>query len=179
MTTESQDRELVDWLNARENVVRFNLLWRNCADFARDVVHVAYPGAIRTRAIADLGITTPKAIARSLVKHVRATGAELVAFVVPQIPGSRPHSGKARGILEGVVKTKKYVVPLAFVQPVDPRGDGCGLSDARTFRSPSVRAGHHVVASRGRAACGVRRSKRPLRRRERSLTSRRSRECSQ
>lgn len=42
---------------------------------------------------------------------------ELSAFIISQIPGSRRESRNARGVLESLVKTKKYAIPLAVVQP--------------------------------------------------------------
>ena len=132
-TTEREDRLLVDWLNARDNTARFNLIVRNCADFARDLFNVAYPGALKGRLVADLGITTPKGLARSLVARARESDVPLVSFVVPQIPGSRRRSGRARGIIEGLVTTKKYAVPLLVLEPLVPAGLALGYLTTGRF----------------------------------------------
>jgi len=120
-TTPDQDEALVRALNARHNAARFNLLFRNCADFSLDVMNLYFPNALRSNPVADLGLTTPKQIAKSLVKYASSRpDLTLTSFVVPQIPGSRHGSGHARGVLESLLKTKKYVIPLAVAQPWIP-----------------------------------------------------------
>jgi hypothetical protein len=117
-TTTTQDDELIRILNARDNESRFNFLFRNCADFARDIINLYYPKALRSSFFADFGLTTPKHIAKSLVQYsARRPDIELSAFIISQIPGSRRESRNARGVLESLVKTKKYAIPLAVVQP--------------------------------------------------------------
>jgi len=126
-TSPEQDEALIRALNARHNAARFNLLFRNCADFSRDVMNLYFPNALRSNVIADLGLTTPKQIAKSLVKY--ASGRPdlvLTSFVVAQIPGSRPRSRHARGVLESLLKTKKYIIPLAVAQPWIPPGLAAG-----------------------------------------------------
>jgi hypothetical protein len=141
-TSAAQDDELIRTLNDRENSVRFNLLFRNCADFARDVINLNYPRALRSNVIADLGFTTPKQIAKSLVKYgSRRPELELKAFVIPQIPGHRRDSRDARGVLESLVKTKKYVIPLALLQPWIPTGFAAGYVLNGRFR-PQAHALH-------------------------------------
>src|SRR5579875_1193322 len=46
-TTPEQDAHLVALLNDRRNVAGFNLLYRNCADFSRNLLNTYYPHAIR------------------------------------------------------------------------------------------------------------------------------------
>jgi hypothetical protein len=126
-TTAEQDDRFIRAFNDRRNTARFNLLFRNCADFARDVINSYYPKALRSGVVADLGLTTPKHIARSLARFgARNPDLQLTAFVIPQIPGSRRESGNARGVLESLVKTKKYAIPLAIVQPWLPVGFAAG-----------------------------------------------------
>ncbi len=122
-TTPAQDDELIAELNAGENRRRFNILFRNCADFARDLINRYYPRAIRSSFVADLGFTTPKQIAKGLVRYgTQRPELGLSAYLIPQIPGNRPDSGRARGVLESFVKTKKYAVPLTMVEPWVPVG---------------------------------------------------------
>jgi len=116
-TTPEDDQRLLRHLNAQLNQKRFNLLYRNCADFARGIVNFYYPGALRRSLIADAGISTPKHAAKALVKYCRRRPAlHLSRFVIPQIPGTRP-STKVRGVSESLIRSKKYVVPLVFLQP--------------------------------------------------------------
>jgi hypothetical protein len=122
-TSEQQDDELIRLLNARtnqrsrRNLATF-LMSRNCADFARDILNFYYPHSVHRNFIADAGITTPKQVARSLVKYQhRHTDLQLSSFVIPQIPGSRHRSQPVDGVAEALVRSKKYVVPLAILHP--------------------------------------------------------------
>lgn len=112
-TTEAQDDAFIREFNSRRNESHFNLLYSNCADFTRDVINSYFPKALRRSIIADLGITTPKHVAKGMVryskKHPRL---DFHAYVIPQIPGNRPPSKSSRGVLESLVRSKKYAVPL-------------------------------------------------------------------
>jgi hypothetical protein len=122
-TSADQDDELIAALNGKANKSRFNLLFRNCADFARDVINFYYPKALRSNFLADVGFTTPKQLAKSLVRHSETRPElQLTAFAIPQIPGSRRDSRRTRGVLESLVKTKKYAIPLSVAQPWIPVG---------------------------------------------------------
>ena len=118
-TSERQDDQLIERLNSRENRVRFNLLFRNCADFARTVINSYYPHAVRRGILADAGLTTPKQVAKSLVKYSRKhPELDLTSFVIPQIGGDSQRSRKTRGVLESLLLSKKYAVPLVALHPL-------------------------------------------------------------
>jgi hypothetical protein len=117
-TTVEQDQQLIADFNTRRNDAHFNLLFRNCADFARTVINTYYyPHALRRNWISDVGITTPKELVRSLEHTSRKRGIPLQVFVVPQVPGSIPRSIRVDGVLEAFLK-RKYVLPVAVFQPV-------------------------------------------------------------
>lgn len=116
-TGRKDDERLIRLLNAQRNGKRFHLLYRNCADFARGIINFYYPGALRRSLIADAGTSTPKHSAKALVKYGRRRPElDLRQFVIPQIPGMR-RSTKVRGVNESLVRSKKYVAPLLFLQP--------------------------------------------------------------
>ena len=69
LSTTEQDARFIGLFNDRRNVAHFNLLFHNCADFSRAVLDIYLPHAIHRNFIADLGLTTPKQVARSLVKY--------------------------------------------------------------------------------------------------------------
>lgn len=126
-TSPEHEDVLIAALNATPNRRRFNLLFRNCADFARDIVNRFHPGAVRSSFFADLGLTTPKQVAKALVRYgSRHPDAGLTAWVIPQVAGTRPVSERPKGILEGLLKTKRYAVPLAIFQPWIPVGLAAG-----------------------------------------------------
>ncbi len=115
-TTPEQDEAFIQEFNSRENRAHFNLVIRNCADFARTVINFYFPKCVRRSFVADLGVTTPKQVARSLVRYSKKhPDLQFSTFVIPQIPGSRSRSKGPRGVLESLVMTKKYVVPLTIV----------------------------------------------------------------
>ena len=119
-TTEQQDDELIELLNSRPNRNRFNLLFHNCADFARNIIDFYYPKAVHRSFIADLGIMTPKQAAKSLV-HYSHQHRDLAfsGFVIRQVPGEA-RSRAVRGVLESLVKSKKYALPLAGLAVLHP-----------------------------------------------------------
>jgi hypothetical protein len=117
-TTEEQDARLIQDFNARRNRGHFNLLFHNCADFARSVIdRYYYPHAMRRNWISDVGITTPKQLVRSLERTSRKRHVPLRVFVIPQVPGSIPRSIRVDGVLEAFLK-RKYVVPVAVLHPI-------------------------------------------------------------
>jgi hypothetical protein len=118
VSTEEQDERFIALFNDRKNVGHFNLFFHNCADFSRVVLDIYLPGAIHRNFIADVGLTTPKQVARSLVKYGKKhPEVEMSAFVIPQVPGSIPRSHSVDGVAESLVKSKKYLLPLAILSP--------------------------------------------------------------
>jgi hypothetical protein len=115
-TSEVQDDEFIKEFNSRKNKSHFNLFYRNCADLTRNMINFYYPKSLRRSLIADLGITTPKQLAKSLVGYSKKhPELQFSAYIIPQIPGNRPKSHKARGISEGLVKTTMYAAPLVVL----------------------------------------------------------------
>jgi hypothetical protein len=122
-TSEQQDEELIRMLNeqpnlrSRRNLANF-MFSHNCADFARGIFNFYYPHSVHRNLVADVGITTPKQVANSLVQYVRRHPTlRFSTFVIPQIQGSRRPSQRVNGVTEALVRSKKYVVPLAVLHP--------------------------------------------------------------
>ncbi len=117
-STPAQDQRFITTYNDRRNVGHFNLLFHNCADFSRVVLDIYLPHAIHRNFIADVGLMTPKQVARSLVSYGRKhPELEMTAFVIPQVPGSIHRSHPVDGVAESLVKSKKYLLPLVFLAP--------------------------------------------------------------
>lgn len=117
-TTRDQDEQFVAYMNDRKNVGHFNLFFRNCADFSKRAINTYFPHAIHRNFIADAGITTPKQVARSLVKYGRKhPELTLSAFVIPQVRGDMPRSHNVDGVAESLAKSKKYILPLVVLNP--------------------------------------------------------------
>jgi hypothetical protein len=116
-TTAQQDERLIETFNDKTNRSHFDLFFRNCADFSRGVLDLYYPGSVRRSFTADLGMTTPKQLAKDLVHYAgRHERMDLQIFVLPQVEGSIPRSSKVDGVAEAILR-KKYVIPIAFLQP--------------------------------------------------------------
>jgi hypothetical protein len=129
-TTEAQDDDLIRKLNSGPNHARFSLLFRNCADFARQTFDFYYPHAVHRNLTTDLGIMTPKQAAKCVARFGRKhPDLEFSSFVIPQVPGSIPRSSAVRGVLESFVKSKRYAVPLTTLAVLHP-GVGIGMAYA-------------------------------------------------
>ena len=118
VTEEEQDDRLIAEFNSRGNESHFNLFTNNCADFSRAVLNFYFSSSVHRSITADVAITTPKQIAKSFAHYAHQhESLELREFVIPQVPGDARRSHKARGVLEALLKTKGYVVPIAILNP--------------------------------------------------------------
>ena len=116
-TTPEQDDRLIQWLNASSNNESYQLIKRNCADFAKRIVNFYYPHAVHRAVIADLGVTTPKQTAKSLVRYSRHhPETQLTTFLIPQVPGLK-RSKPVHGVMESLILAKKYVTPVLIFHP--------------------------------------------------------------
>ena len=115
-STAEQDAKLIADFNDHKNVERYNGLFNNCADFSRVTINKFYPHAVRRNFVADLWMTSPKAVARGLghygAKHPEAG---MQVFMIPQVKGTLPRSHPAEDFAEGVLK--RYSVPLVVLSP--------------------------------------------------------------
>ncbi len=120
-TTEQQDDALIARLNSAPNHVKFHLLYRNCADFVRNIIDDYYPRAVHRSFTADVGIMTPKQAAKSLVHYSKKNSdLEFSTFIIPQVSGDTPRSSSVKGVLESLIKSKKYAVPVIALAAFHP-----------------------------------------------------------
>src|ERR1700678_977133 len=118
-TTRKQDLALIRHLNAEPNVSHFRTVSHNCADFAKDVINFYYPKALHRSVVADVGLTTPKQMAKTMVKFSsRHPELEFSRYVIPQVPGTEARSAAVHGVVESFLKSKKYMVPSAVASPI-------------------------------------------------------------
>ena len=117
-TSPEQDAQLIARLNARPNRKHWNLVTSNCADFAREIINLYYPHALHRSVIGDLGVTTPKQLAKLLSRYSRRhSDLETSNFVIGQVPGTIPRSKPNHGVLECALTAKKYMLPLFAIHP--------------------------------------------------------------
>lgn len=123
VSTPEQDARFIAIFNDRRNTGHFNALFHNCADFSRVVLDLYLPHAIHRSVVADLGMTTPKQVAKSLVEYgQKHPELEMSAFVIRQVPGSVPRSHAVDGVAESLVKSKKYLLPMVILSPAITSG---------------------------------------------------------
>lgn len=118
-TSTEQDEALIVKFNSSPNRSHFHLLTRNCADFAKDVINLYQPKALHRSYVADLGISTPKQMAKTLVQFsANHPELRLSRFIIPQVPGNIARSKAVHGVVESFFKSKKYIVPSGVASPI-------------------------------------------------------------
>jgi hypothetical protein len=116
-TTDEQDEAVIQHLNTRANRSEFNLVYNNCADFARAVLNIYFPRTFRRYFFPDAGMTTPKQITYKLTKYSRKhPEIHLAVFQIPQVPGYRRISHSNKSVSASLITTG-YVVPIFFLNP--------------------------------------------------------------
>ncbi len=118
-TSTDRDQALIRSLNAGPNDAHFRTISHNCADFAKDVINFYYPKALHRSVVADVGMTTPKQMAKTMVKFSeRHPEFQFSRYVIPQVPGVEARSSAVHGVVESFFKSKKYFVPSVVVSPI-------------------------------------------------------------
>jgi len=118
-TTPEQDAALIHKLNSSPNDSHFHLVWHNCADFAKSILNFYYPKTLHRSVVSDLGMTTPKQMAKLLIRYGgRHPELQFSRIVIPQVPGSMPRSTAVHGVVDSFFTSKKYIVPSAIVSPI-------------------------------------------------------------
>jgi hypothetical protein len=144
-TTEDQDDAFIQALNSGPHENHFKLLFHNCADFARQAINFYFPNTVH-RSLSDVGIMTPKQAAKCLVRYSKHNPElHFAGFVIPQIPGTVPRSRPVRGVIEGLFKSKRYILPLAPLALLHPLFGGSlvvawaeeGHFNPRSFTDPA------------------------------------------
>jgi len=116
-TTEDQDDDLIAMLNDSSNHTRFNLLYNNCADFARGLMNYYFPKTFKRTIFPDLGMTTPRQITFRLVRYSRKhPEMGLRVFEIPQVPGYRRMSRANKSVAASLITTG-YAIPIALLNP--------------------------------------------------------------
>lgn len=118
-TTAEQDAALIGKLNNFRNESHFHLSYRNCADFAKDILNFYFPRSFHRSVVADLGMTSPKQMAKLMTRYAaRHPQLQFSRMVIAQVPGTMPRSTAVHGVVESFFKAKKYIVPSVVVSPI-------------------------------------------------------------
>ena len=118
-TSSARDKAFIARYNSSPNRSHFRTVSHNCADFAKDVINFYYPKSLHRSVVADVGITTPKQMAKTMINFsARHPQLQSSRFVIPQIPGSMARSTRVHGVVESFLKSKKYMIPSAVASPI-------------------------------------------------------------
>ena len=135
-TSAEQDAAFIERYNLAANRSHFHLTYRNCADFAKDVMNFYYPKALHRSIVADAGITTPKQMAKMLIKFSgRHEELAFSRFVIPQVPGSAARSTPVHGVVESFLKSKKYAQHAMVYNAGRNLEPPIGAEDRRAYQS--------------------------------------------
>ena len=116
VSTAEQDERFIAIFNDRRNIGHFNRFFHNCADFSRVVLDIYLPHAIHRNFIADIGLTTPKQVAKSLVKYgQQASRSGNVRLRHPS--GARQRAAQPSRGRSGGVAGQEQKVPSADGRP--------------------------------------------------------------
>ena len=118
-TTPEQDEALIRKLNSFPNRSHFHIVTRNCADFVKDIINFYQPKALHRSYVADVGISTPKQMGKTLVAfEKRHPELELSRFIISQVPGNRPRSKTVHRVVGSFLTSKKYIIPTGVASPI-------------------------------------------------------------
>ncbi len=142
-TTEAQDAQLMEWLNARPNVTDYNLLSSNCSDFVGLVLGELFPGGFHRSYLFDAGMMTPRQNLYDLHRYAVNHELRWEVSAVPQVPGELKRSGHARGVTEAYLKSWWFLLPLDVLDPFELGAvTGLGLADHRFSGKKAAIAEH-------------------------------------
>ncbi len=117
-STREQDEALIQAMNSSQNVAKYNLLFHNCADFAKTILGFYAPLKVHRNFIGDLGVLTPKRVGAAFVHYGKHHDeSHFTIFVIPQVSGTMPRSYAVNGVAESLVKSKQYIIPLILLNP--------------------------------------------------------------
>jgi hypothetical protein len=118
-TTPEQDERFIKKYSVLEKGSSFNVFYKNCADFTKDILNFYYPNSSHRDFINDFTMTTPKAITRSFTKYSEKRP-ELMLNVTKyaQLDGTIMRSFGNRNFTETAFTSRKYVITQALTKPI-------------------------------------------------------------
>ena len=120
-TTPEQDEALIRKLNSSPNKSHFHLVSNNCADFAKDIINFYYPRSLHRSVVADVGMTTPKQLAKMLTKYSgRHPELQFSRLVIAQVPGGMPRSTAVHGVVESFLRSRNTLCPAPWSARFSP-----------------------------------------------------------
>jgi hypothetical protein len=118
-TTPEQDEVFINKYSLLEKGNDFNVFYKNCADFTKDIINLYFPNSAKRDFINDLTMTTPKAITKSFAGYAKKRP-DLLFYVkkYPQLDGTIMRSFGNRNFTETAFTSKKYIITQALTMPI-------------------------------------------------------------
>ena len=117
-TTRDEDEQFVREFNSMPRGGKFNKFTNNCADYSKKIINRYFHGAAKRDWINDIGITTPKAVARSFTRYSRKRPDRLFHVTRhTQVAGPIWRASDNRNFSEHAFKSKKYLIPTLVFDP--------------------------------------------------------------
>lgn len=118
-TSLAEDEEFLREFNRKPNEGNFSSFTSNCADFSRKLINRYFPGAAKRDWINDIGVTTPKAVARSFTNYIKSRPDRFFYMGrYTQVSGPIWRSFDNRNFTEMAFKSKKYLIPSLVFDPI-------------------------------------------------------------
>ena len=104
-------------MNDETNRSRFNIVFRDCADFSRAVLDFYFPHAFGRRILPDAGVTSPRQVAFELERYAHGHAEiQLTVMEIPLVPGIHHTSRTGKSAAESMI-VSGYVIPIAILNP--------------------------------------------------------------
>jgi hypothetical protein len=117
-TTQAEDEQFVRDFNNMPRGKPFNSFTNNCADYSKKIINRYFAGAAKRDWINDIGITTPKAVARSFTRYSKKRPERLFHITRhTQLAGPIWRASDNRNFSEHAFKSKKYFIPSLIFDP--------------------------------------------------------------
>lgn len=117
-TSRDEDERFVREFNMMPRGGPFNSFTNNCADYSKKIINRYFDGAAKRDWINDIGITTPKAVARSFTRYVKKRPDRLLHITrYTQVAGPIWRASDNRNFSEHAFKSKKYLIPTLIFDP--------------------------------------------------------------
>lgn len=118
-TTSEQDEKFIKKYSVLKDGSSFNVFYKNCADFTKDIMNFYFPKSTRRDVINDFTMTTPKALSRSFTKYAKKRPDLLLRVTKhAQLDGTIMRSFGNRNFTETAFTSKKYVITEALTMPI-------------------------------------------------------------
>ncbi len=118
-TTPEQDERFIRKYSVLEEGSSFNVFYKNCADFTKDIMNLYFPKSTSRDVINDFTMTTPKALSRSFTRYAKKRPDLLLRVSkYAQLDGTIMRSFGNRNFTETAFTSKKYVITEALTMPI-------------------------------------------------------------